>query len=459
MVKTVYAWGRSIYHRIFATELIRRVVRNTSYLFTATGFATGLGFVNSGLQVRLIGIEGLAIVGVTSQFVSMVNSFTSFRMHELVVKYVGHFSEKDDRERAMAVFKGATLVEISTSFISIGLIWLLAPEAADFFLDDIVSSDKVNWFLFYGTGLIFVNIMFESSTGMLQIFNRFRTIAIINVIQSVVLVSVTASAFILGGDIFSVLLAYLSSKLVGGFGVAFFALREANREWGRRWWFVSLFSLRDYMPELLRFGISTNISGTMSMVVQGSELLWISAFRDTQEAGYFSLALRLANLVLLPVSPLPKAIYPELAREIARRDWASFRRVLRQGSRLAGLYTFISSLGLVALGKWILPIWAGPDSLPAYPALIIILMGLLVANTFFWERQALLALGLPEYATRVNVGVTVLKIVGAFILLPRIGYIGSAVLLTSSYLFGKTLSVVKVRAELKFQEQQAALGA
>ena len=92
MLKSVYTWGRNIYHRFFATEIIRRVVKNSSYLFTAAGIVYVLGFAHATLKVRLVGIEGVGIVGVTIQFASMVNSFTSFRMHELVVKYVGHFN-------------------------------------------------------------------------------------------------------------------------------------------------------------------------------------------------------------------------------------------------------------------------------------------------------------------------------------------------------------------------------
>ncbi len=453
MLKSLYAWARGIFHRIFTTELMRRVVKNTGYLSSAAGISFVLSFLGGILAARLVGVEGRGIVGVVVQFSTMVNSVTSFRMSELVVKYVGHFSEQDDQTRAAAVFKGAALVEMLTSFISIALLWpltywLIAPQGVQLFLGDIESPEKVTWVLFYGTGLIFINMAIESTTGLLQIFNCFRQIAVINVLQSITVITVTVSALILGGDVFTLLMAYLGSKLVGAVGKSAIALREANKTWGRGWWRTPLSVLRGHIRELAVFGISTNLSGTLSFIVQNSESLWISAFRPTEEAGYYSIAKTVANIVLMPIMPLPKATYPEMARQVARRSWSNLRSVLRQGSLLAGIYTLASSVGLVLFGKFIISIY-GVEFLPAYPALMIMLVGLLVANTFYWARPALLSLGLPDYATKVNLGVTILNIIGALILIPQIGYLGSAVMLTISYLFGITLSVLKARSELR----------
>jgi len=128
------------------------------------------------------------------------------------------------------------------------------------------------------------------------------------------------------------------------------------------------------------------------------------------------------------------------------------RHILRQGSLLAGAFTLVVSLGLALLGRpLILLLYKKAEFLPAYPALLILMVGFLVANTFYWARPALLALGLPDYATKVNVLVTVIKVAGVLILLPRIGYLGSAAMLALSYVLGISLSVLKARAEIKLR--------
>jgi O-antigen/teichoic acid export membrane protein len=81
--------------------------------------------------------------------------------------------------------------------------------------------------------------------------------------------------------------------------------------------------------------------------------------------------------------------------------------------------------------------------------MLILLVGFLVANAFYWARPALLSLGLPDYATKVNVLVTAVKVAGVLILLPRIGYLGSAIMLAFSYILGISLSTFKVRDTIR----------
>ena len=126
--------------------------------------------------------------------------------------------------------------------------------------------------------------------------------------------------------------------------------------------------MKDERRGLLTFAFSTNLSSTISLVAKDSEVLWVSAFIGPVQAGYYKTALAITNLLQLPVSPLPKATFPELAREIARRNWDNVRYVLRQGSRLSAIYSVPVTLVLIIFGKWLIEITYGPEYLPTYSA-------------------------------------------------------------------------------------------
>ena len=79
------------------------------------------------------------------------------------------------------------------------------------------------------------------------------------------------------------------------------------------------------------------------------------------------------------------------------------------------------------------------------------LVGLLVANTFYWNRIALLSLGLADYPAKVNSIAAVLKIIGIFTIVPIFGYLGSSALLSGFYIFSVSLNVRKTFRELKFR--------
>jgi len=147
-------------------------------------------------------------------------------------------------------------------------------------------------------------------------------------------------------------------------------------------WRSPLNLLRPQARELIHFAVSTNISATLSLVNKDSELLWVSFFRSPLETGYYKLALSLAAIIQMPVAPLPQATYPELSREVARSNWKNVRLVLRQGSYLAGGYSVVASLFLVLFGRPLIEYLYKPEFLPSYPALLILLVGFTVANTF-----------------------------------------------------------------------------
>jgi len=154
----------------------------------------------------------------------------------------------------------------------------------------------------------------------------------------------------------------------------------------------------------------------------------------------------------MPVSPLPPATYPELSREAASNNWNNFRQILKQGSRLAGSYTSVAVLFLVIFGKPLIARLYGAEYLPAYPALVILMVGFLVANTFYWNRIALLSVGLPEFPMKVNSILAVFKVIGIVFFVPMYGYLASAVLLTGYYVSSVTAAVIKLRSVLKLRD-------
>lgn len=455
MLKNLYSRSRQLFHQFFENELIRRVVKNTAYLFSATGISAVLSMLQGILVARMLGVTAFGVLGTIIMFTTVVNKFASFRMNELVVKYVGQYTENDEPERAAAVYKVASLVEILASVFAFILVRLLASLAALYLAKDPAT---INWFLVY-SWIILANLIAESSTGLLQIFNRFRFMAVLNIVQSLITFSIILVVYITQSDVMGVLVAYMVGKVIGALGLSARALVEATRRWDWGWWRTPISLLHEKYRELTRFAISTYISATLSLVTKDSELLWVSFLRNPTESGYYKLALALANLAQMPVAPMPQATYPELSREVARKNWSNVRYVLRQGSILAGSYTLFVSLVLVFLGPPIILYIYAPEYLPAYPALLILLAGYFVANTFYWNRVALLAIGLPDFPAKVNLVLAVLKITGIFLLVPIYGYLASAALLAGSYIVGVSVSVIKFFSEVSRQERDMAGGA
>ncbi len=442
------------YRRFRRNPLIQRVLRNTSYLFSAQMVSAALSMGQGILAARLLGVAGAGLVGIITQFSSSVNRLLSFRMGELVVTYVGKFHTENKPTHEAAVFKVAAMTEIIASILAFGLIVVLAPLAADIFAHDPTIA---NLFVLYGISIL-ANCIAESSTGLLQTYNHFRTLAGITLAQSVLTIALIALAFFQQGGLAEIVMAYLAGKVAWGASVAIAALLLARREWGWRWFLVPSSLLTQWRRELIRFGISTNISGTLKLITRDSEMLWLGAFSTPVQVGYYKIARAITNVVVMPVMPLISTTYREMAREVASRQWPNVRYLMRSGTTVASLWTIPASIGLVLFGPWVVALY-GAEFLPnSYITLLILLVGVAVNNLFYWNQLILLPLGLPDFPTKIQFAFSIVYIAGVVLLIPTYGAYGMAALSTLVVVGSITILVLKTLIELRKAELQPAFG-
>ena len=437
-------------------NLLRRVVRNSSYLFSSNAVSAALGFVQGILATRLIGVDGYGLVnGTIIMFASNVNNLLSFRMSEVVIKFYGDALQAGDKERAAAIVKGIALIEAATSILTFLVLILLTPWAARALGKDVQTAPL---FVFYGS-VILANLIYETSRGILQTSRRFDLIGRITMIQSLITAVLIVTAFMMRLGIFEILAAYLLGKIFAGITIGFFAIRELNRSIHAGWWRASLSEVTNWR-EILGFAFSTNLNGTVNLIARDSAPLILVWLRPADvahlEVGYFRLALSLINTAILPIEPFIWPTYAEITRSITEQKWRATRILLRRVSLISAAWVAIAGGGLALLGWWLIPFLYGGQAAPAYPAVLILLIGYGFGSIFTWNRPLLLALGKPSYPLVIAAVVGILELALAFILVPRFGYLAQAALLSSYFVIAIGLITLRGLREIGLQESNAA---
>lgn len=433
--------------------LLSKVVRNSVHLFSNNSLSLALSFLMGILSARLLGAAGFGLVGLVMGYASTVNSLLSFRMSELVVRYGGEFLEQDERRKASALIKAAGLTEAFVSLLAFSLVLLTSGLASEY----ISKTPNTAWmFSFFAIGLL-ANFNYETSIGVLQITDKIKFQGTINLIQSVVGVSVLALAFILDGGVTLVLLAYLLGKMILGLGIFIFAQVQLKRILGAGWWQAPLSSISPYR-ELIRFAVSSNVSATIIKIFRESEILWVGYFLSTTEAGYYRVAYMLVSLLSVVIDPLIATVYPELNRLIVRKAWPSLVNFLRKVTGLAFGINLAIGLGFVLFGRLILTIYGGQDFTVAYPALLALFVGLGFNYTLFWNRPLLLSLGYPEIPIWVTLIVGLVKVMLAFWLVPRFGILAAGALLSYYYIASVGIMALRGLKEINIQTNKTFSG-
>jgi len=420
----------SLFSKFKNDPLLSKVLRSSAHLLTSNTISLGLNVLMTALVFRLLGAAGSGLIALVMGYASTINSVLSFRMSELVVRYGGEHLERGEKEKVSALIKAAGLTEAAVSVLAFLIVLVSSVWASHIFTG---AADSAALFIIFAIGLL-ANFNTETSTGILQMTGQIRHQGTINLIQSILSLGIVASAFFLPNQLWVVLLAYLTGKVILGLGLFFTAQYQLHRELGSGWWKTPLMPFAESRG-LIRFAISSNISATIIKVFRESEPLWVGYFLSTEAVGYYKAAYSLVSFLSVPADPLIAATYPEINRLIVQKAWASLRSFLRKVTALAFAINAAAALGFIFLGQFALIIYTGhQEFVAAYPTLIALFIGLAFNYTLFWNRPLLLSLGLPDFPIWVTLAVGLIKVALAFWLVPRYGILAAGALLSFYYI-------------------------
>ncbi len=397
--------------------LLRRVLQNSSHLFSSSAMVALLSFAQGILAARLIGVAALGLVTTVITFASNINRFLTFRMSEVVVKRVNEALAKDRKDEGAATVKAALLIEIATSMLAYLTLLATSGWAAQTFAADFLSDPlTVTLFPFYGL-ILLTNFATETSTGVLQAARRFSWIARLNILQGLATAALIGYAFVFQRGVYEIVLAYVIGKTINGLGLALLAQIELRSLLGVDWWKTPLRLLPEKRA-MFTFLLNTNLSGTVNLFTRDNFPLYVAWLLSSSQVGYYRLAQMLINFIILPLDPLIWPTYAEITQTLAQKQWDATRRILRRVSLLTGSVVLTVGLGLALTGWFLLPLLYGPQAAPAYPILLLLLIGYGFASIFQWNRPLLLALGKPGYPVLIALLVGIIELTLIFTLVP-----------------------------------------
>jgi O-antigen/teichoic acid export membrane protein len=453
----------TIFQRLSAVwkedHLLRRVVKNSSYLFSSNVISAVLSFFQTIVAVRLIGVTNWGLVATIQIFASNINRFLSFRMSELVLKHLGPALAEDKKKEAAVLVKAAGLMEAATSVTAFLILVLLAPWASRVFARDVNTSPL---FAFYGF-ILLSNLVFETSTGVLQAAHRFDHLGRANLIQSIITFSMISAAYALfrwgkaipaAHLLEAVLLAYVIGKTY--FAISYFvtAWRELNAKLGQGWWRISLRELPG-KRSLILFALNTNLNSTINLIFRDNIQLYIANLLSLTEVGYFKIAMTFIIPITLILDPFIAPTYAEISRTIARLQWKTTLSLLKRISMIGSAVVLAYWAFWAAAGWWVIPTLYKKQALPVYPVLLILVAGYGFAGIFHWNRSLFLSFGKPGYPILISTLTGVIELALIASLVPTYGYLTMALILSGYFIVSIGLIALRGVWEVRRREKLA----
>jgi O-antigen/teichoic acid export membrane protein len=108
-------------------------------------------------------------------------------------------------------------------------------------------------------------------------------------------------------------------------------------------------------------------------------------------------------------------------------------------------------------GWWLIPFIYKPSASPAYPILLILLVGYGFAGIFQWNRSLMLSLGKAGYPVLILVLTGVIELALIFALVPRYGYLMMGAIFSGYFIISNGFISLRGLLEVHHRQMSATV--
>jgi O-antigen/teichoic acid export membrane protein len=180
---------------------------------------------------------------------------------------------------------------------------------------------------------------------------------------------------------------------------------------------------------MIGFAARLYIANLAMFLVLRLDLFLLNALAGTREAGLYSVAVQIGDILMLTTASVATILFPRLTAMEAGQRWRATRRVLK----VSGLILAAMAFGLAAIARPVFLRWFGVEFADSTIALYWLLPGLwcLAMNTLLYQHLS--AFGMPTFmAVSTCAGAAFNAAVNLWAI-PRYGLGGAAAVSSATY--------------------------
>ncbi len=343
-----------------------------------------------------------------------------------------------------AGLKGMSLLLLLIGAVIVFVTLFLIPGGGEAFLTKDYDTFYFRCYIFISFIITNLNALL---TGFLQGNHQFKSVNRLSVINGTLNFILFTSLYyashynLIDADLGHVLILTVFVLLVNT-AVLLIAFRKFVKvEWGFH------FSSENLAP-LLKFLIPAYISVLVNFFNYRLTILMVNYFEGAESLGYFSLALNLAQMMLMVTLAINTVLFPHFA---SKADWESALKDFRFALKVNIALMFAATVTLVLLAGFLIPIFYGEIFIPSVNAVKILAVGTFFSSQTQVFGHFLGARNMNWVNTIVyGVALLVLSVMG-LLLIPIYGIEGASLASGVSYFVMFTIFCIFVKVKFKVE--------
>jgi O-antigen/teichoic acid export membrane protein len=404
-----------------------RLFKNASKLFSSTTLAAAIGVVSFILTARYLGAEGYGALALVIGFTTAVLRLCEFQAWQALITQAAHYKTLNHNAKVASLFKLGVIVD----FASCGVAFLIALGtvgiAAELFTWRVEVLEAAEIYLF----VLLVSAR-GTPTAVLRFYDRFGRIAAHQIVSAII--KLLAVLFVIANElsfshlIFAWMFSHIADYVIlqtMAFRVFLTELGEAPSQAGTGIRAVAT-------PALFRFLVTSNLDSSLRMVRE-LDVQFVVLFVDENAAGILRVARQLSAFAGRLLDAFYSAIYPDLAKLAAQKEWSNLRVFVARSAFSVGLLAFLGMGTFAVIGNWLLAVIFGGEFTAAYGITCILLLSMVVWGFVQPFAPALLATGSPGPVLFAHSIAAAFYLIMLIVLVPGQGILGAGWAMLSLY--------------------------
>jgi O-antigen/teichoic acid export membrane protein len=399
--------------RIVAALNIRassRFSKDVFATFTTHAFVLLLGVCSSVLTARLLGPTGRGMLATFFAITAVGVQFGNFGLHAANT----YFVSKD---------KNILSTLLSNSlFVSYAVMCPLIALVGFFFAIFPKTTPLQGWPLVFSLALIPFGLSAMLLRNLLLGIGNVRLFNWLNLSGKILGFAIAVFFFWTHNDSIVQLSGAYCLPVMGGVGLALFGFRQ------------HLFKLPRFSTtlfvETLSYGFRAYVAAFFSFLVLRSDLLIIKYMLGAKDTGNYSIAVAMVDLLYIFPTVLGALLFPKLS---AMGDEKAKLQLVKKTLAFVAVSMVLICVAAALLAKPATSLLFGSEFLPAVPAFLWLLPGIVMLSVSTIIMNFLASVGLPPIAVYSAAAAAILNVVANLILLPRLGIIGASIASDAAY--------------------------
>lgn len=383
-----------------------------SWVFVSQIVTLGSGFILNIVLSRWLGPADFGLYTLTLTLFTVSTLVAGLGIPETVVKYVADY--KSDQERMNVIVTtgiiNAILLGTGAGFI----LFLFSGEIAGLFeMPDLAGLIRV---IALAMPISIVN---ATLLGLLNGLREMRSYSFRSMIRSLLLIMLVALFIVSGFGAAGAVLALLLTEV----GTLAFVISVARRHFS-----LTVVDHRATTKKMLAFGSRVFIASAVYLINTYTDTLLIGYMLTEADVGRYAVAIAMARVAFLS---LPGSIstvnYPAISEYYSKGLRDVVEAVITRSIRYCLILLSMVGLILIYLSETIIGFIFGPAYLPAVPAFVILVYGMIVFGAVSSVGPAISAMNRPGLSSQANILVAGANVFFDVALIPLLGITGAAI--------------------------------